>query len=95
MPERIFKVNWPDGQVEACYSPSSVIDHYLTAGNQYPLEEFLTITSQGLNEASERVRQKFGYSCSSAMDQLKKIQQRSRQYQSDDYVTVISIGSTS
>ena len=40
MPERNFEIQWPDGTTESCYSPSSTIEHYLTVGKTYALEEF-------------------------------------------------------
>jgi len=73
MPERRFDVQWPDGMTESCYSPSSTIENHLTVGQDYSLEQFLSIVDVALNEASDRVRQKYGFACSSAMDQLGKI----------------------
>lgn len=91
MPERIFKVSWPDGQEEDCYSPSSVIDQHLIPEHEYTLASFLAIATEALNEASSRVRQKYGYACSSAMDQLGKIEQKSKRFKPTDTVKVISI----
>ena len=39
-------------------------------GCAYPLAEFLVRSEEGLNRASERVRQVHGFACSSAHDQL-------------------------
>ena len=93
MPERHFEVRWPDGYHERCYSPSSTIENYLTVGEEYSLAQFLDLTDQALHEASERVRQKYGYACSSAMDQLSKIQERAAQFQNqaDACVLVVQI----
>lgn len=93
MPEMRFEVRWPNGKEESCYSPSSVINEYLTSGESYPLADFLSITEQALNQASERVRQKYGYACSSAMDQLNRIQQTAKHFanESDATVTVLRI----
>jgi len=44
------------------------------------LNEFVSIAEQALNEASERVRMKFGYSCSSALDQLGRIKLKASSY---------------
>ena len=89
MPERNFEIQWPDGTTESCYSPSSTIENYLTTGKAYALEEFLSITNTALNEASERVRQKYGFACSSAMDQLNKIQQGAKQHQGNSNANVV------
>jgi len=93
MPERHFQVQWPDGLLETCYSPSSTIENYLSEGKKYPLKQFLDLSDQALNEASERVRQKYGYACSSAMDQLKKINNRALTYRNlnDPYVSILRI----
>ena len=44
------------------------------------LSEFLMRSRKALAEASERVRAKFGFSCSSAASQLAEIEQLSRNY---------------
>jgi uncharacterized repeat protein (TIGR04042 family) len=74
MPEMLFTVRWPDKSVSECYSPSLVIKDYLEVGSSYPVAEFVDRSRTALNIASERVRAKYGYACSSAMDQLQKIE---------------------
>ena len=91
MPERIFKVSWPDGREEDCYSPSSVIEQHLAPEQEYEVSQFLSVATTALNEASSRVRLKYGYTCSSAMDQLKKIQRNAERFQDSDIIKVISI----
>lgn len=70
MPEMHFKVEWPNGVTDDCYSPSWIIEEYLSVGSYYSVSEFLERTSVALSIASDRVRQKYGFACSSAMDQL-------------------------
>jgi len=93
MPERHFKIQWPDGFEEICYSPSSTIDNYLNKGQEYSVADFLDIADKALNEASERVRQKYGYACSSARDQLELIKERGGLFQNktSSFVTVLDI----
>ncbi len=74
MPEVRFSIRWPDGSEESCYSPSTAIKRHLNAGQIYPLAEFLERARAGLNEASDRVAAKYGFACSSAMDQLAQIE---------------------
>lgn len=74
MPEVRFKVRWPDETTSVCYSPSSTIKDFLEAGETYELDDFVSRCQVALQLASERVRKKYGYSCSSAMDQLAKIE---------------------
>ncbi|HEY0219968.1 MAG TPA: MSMEG_0570 family nitrogen starvation response protein [Afipia sp.] len=80
MPEIRFSIRWPDGKTELCYSPSLVIKDYLSVGQSYPLPDFLERTSQALRIASERVREKYGYSCSLALSQLAQIEAACKLY---------------
>lgn len=81
MPEMNFHVRWPDGQEESCYSPSLVIGDFLTPGQSYPVPDFVSRCERALTEASHRVQQKYGYFCSSAMDQLGRIRERARDFE--------------
>ncbi|MNE64446.1 hypothetical protein D3C80_1598590 [compost metagenome] len=91
MPEVRFTIRWPDGTEESCYSPSTVIGNHLSAGQTYPLPEFLERARTGLNQASDRVAAKFGFSCSSAMDQLARIETAAKTQPSDGQVTCLSL----
>jgi putative flavoprotein involved in K+ transport len=73
MPEMHFKVRWPNGVSEDCYSPSWIIEEYLAVGSEYPVSDFVERVGVALNVASDRVRQKYGFACSSALDQLASI----------------------
>jgi len=44
----------------------TVVHRYFAAGEEMPVAEFLQRSRAALAAASERVRAKFGYSCSSA-----------------------------
>ena len=75
MPETPFRVRWPDGAVETCYSPSSVVRDYFAVGRHYALREFVALSRQALTEASDRVRRKYGgVECAHAMAQLAAIE---------------------
>jgi len=91
MPEMRFRVRWPDQSESLCYSPSLVIKDFLEPGKSYPLEEFVSRSREALQIASERVRQKYGYTCSSAMSQLADIEAVATRFWDDDAprVTVI------
>ncbi len=80
MPEMRFYITWPDGEKESCYSPSLVIGDFLKPGHTYALADFVDRCDQALTEASNRVQQKFGYFCSSAMDQLGRIKEKANQF---------------
>jgi uncharacterized repeat protein (TIGR04042 family) len=92
MPVTHFVLRWPDGTEARCYSPSTVVRDYLRPGD-YPLDAFLDATRQGLMAASERVRHKFGYACSSALDQWDAIERTAQPFRSQPAarVTVVSV----
>jgi uncharacterized repeat protein (TIGR04042 family) len=69
-----FQVQWPDQTQTNCYSPSLVVKDFLKVNETYTVEEFLNLASQALHIASERVREKYGFACSQAMDQLSEIE---------------------
>ena len=74
MPEVIFTIQLADGTTKECYSPSTVVQRYFVVGEEMPVAEFLVRSRKALNAASERVRAKFGFSCSSASSQLAEIE---------------------
>lgn len=74
MPAMHFDLCWPDASVTRCYSPSLVIKDHFAPGNHYPLPLFMTEVRAALEVASERVRAKFGFACSRALDQLAEIE---------------------
>lgn len=78
MPETLFNVRWPDGRVETCYSPSTIIRDFYEIGRNYTLAEFLAASRQGLQAASDRVRARYGSGCSRAMAQLAAIEHRAK-----------------
>lgn len=83
MPEVIFHIRWPDGVEERCYSPSTIIGQHLTAGQSYPVSDFVNRARAGLAAASHRVQAKYGFACFSAMDQLARIETTARKFAPD------------
>lgn len=90
MPAVYFQVRWPDKTESQCYSPSTVIKEFFTPGTVYPLAEFMQRANEGLHAASERVREKFGFACSSAMDQLGKIEHIGQRFDAQSSVEFIA-----
>ncbi len=88
MPEMRFSIRWPDGKTELCYSPSLVIKDYLSVGQSYPLPDFLERTSTALRIASDRVREKYGRSCSLALSQLAQIEASCKSYRDTPHASV-------
>jgi uncharacterized repeat protein (TIGR04042 family) len=81
MPEMHFRVRWPDDTVSDCYSPSLVVKEHLEAGCSYALADFVERSATALNIGSERVRQKYGFACSSALDQLRRIEETAARFE--------------
>jgi uncharacterized repeat protein (TIGR04042 family) len=80
MPEMRFRIRWPDGQEEQCYSPSLVVKDYFVPGETYTLEDFLERSRTALRIASDRVKAKFGFACSRALAQLARIEAAGQHY---------------
>jgi uncharacterized repeat protein (TIGR04042 family) len=74
MPELRFRVRWPDGSVEDCYSPSTIITEHLEPGVDYPLARFVAQARLALEAANGRVRARFGMGCAQAVNQLAAIE---------------------
>ncbi|EIZ86916.1 hypothetical protein WYO_0372 [Methylobacterium sp. GXF4] len=88
MPEMHFHIRWPNGRREACYSPSLIVKDFLAVGESYALDAFVEKTRTALTIASERVREKYGFACSSAMAQLARIETAAKQQDPGGLVTV-------
>lgn len=80
MPEMRFRIRWPDGAMETCYSPSLVAREHFEVGESYPLSDFLLLAHKALTMASERVRAKYGHPCSRALEQLARIEARGARF---------------
>ncbi len=83
MPAMHFTVRWPDATETRCYSPSLVIKDYFAPGTRYPLPDFMASAREALHIASERVRAKYGFACSAAMDQLADLEQLAARWGDD------------
>lgn len=73
MPEVWFTLKWPDDSEERCYSPSTIVIDYLSAGTTYSLHDFQLRVTTALQSASDRVELKYGHPCSRAMGQLARV----------------------
>ncbi len=93
MPSVNFTVKWPNGEVNQYYSPSSIIYDYLRVGQAYSLTDFVTQVENGLEQASERVRLRYGFACSAAMDNLASIKRHINilSIQAQDQIEIIEM----
>ncbi|MFE0179832.1 MSMEG_0570 family nitrogen starvation response protein [Streptomyces olivaceus] len=80
MPEMYFHIRWPNGESQRCYSPSTVVEEYFAAGGTYALTDFVDRSRTALGIAGERVKQKFGFYCTGASDQLAQIERTAAAY---------------
>jgi uncharacterized repeat protein (TIGR04042 family) len=80
VPETYFRVSWPDGSTQRCYSPSLIVEEFFRAGQAYPVGEFLERSTEALGIASDRVREKYGFACSQTSAQLAEIRSRAEMY---------------
>jgi uncharacterized repeat protein (TIGR04042 family) len=83
MPEMRFRIRWPDGRLETCYSPSFIVKDYLVEGESYALADFLDRSRVALSIASERVRAKYGRPCPRALGELARLQTMAHAYTPD------------
>ncbi|MBQ1089336.1 MSMEG_0570 family nitrogen starvation response protein [Streptomyces sp. B93] len=93
MPEIFFHVRWPDGEAQRCYSPSTIVEDYFTAGSTYDLADFVDRSRAALGIAGERVKEKFGFYCTGASGQLAQIERTASAYTSlpGAKVTVVAL----
>lgn len=91
MPEINFRVQWPNGQQESCYSPSLVVKKYFESGERYTVTDFVARSREALTIASDRVQAKYGFPCSRALNQLRQIETTAKDYESapEETVTVL------
>lgn len=81
MSEVRFRIEWPDGAQELCYSPSLVIKDYFNPSETYDLQDFVQRSTAAFQTVSDRVQAKYGLPCSLSMGQLEKIQLSAKRYQ--------------
>jgi uncharacterized repeat protein (TIGR04042 family) len=82
MPEIRFKIQWPDGSQEICYSPSLIVKKYFEPNQEYPIADFVDRSRTALNIASDRVLAKYGRACSLALGQLATIESTADRFSS-------------
>jgi uncharacterized repeat protein (TIGR04042 family) len=73
MPEVYMQIEWPDGEADRVYSPSSVIRDFFEEGEAIPVAEFEARITEALERAGERVREVYGMECASAQQELRRL----------------------
>ena len=91
MPEMTVTVRWPDGRVVEHYSPSLVMHDHFQLGITYTIEDFARRSQTALAEASERVRAKYGFHCTSAAESAHRIRELAAAYPPSAPVEVLAM----
>lgn len=91
MPEVDFRIRWPDGSEETCYSPSTAIRTYLAAGESYRVRDFMDRSLAGLDLAARRVEVKYGFRCTSADSQAARLRTRAAGFDPEETITCLSM----
>lgn len=88
MPITYLDIEWPDHEKDQVYSPSSIIEDYFKPEENLAIEEFSKRCNKALYEASERVRLKFGYGCTSAQAESLRITAKCKEYDAEYKVKI-------
>ena len=91
MPEVHFRIEWPDGEVTRCYSPSTIVREYFRPGVTLTIAELVETSTRALGAASDRVEAKYGFACTSASSELRDIQLRAGNFGPEERVTIVDI----
>lgn len=91
MPAMNFEVEWPDGEVMMCYSPSTVIRGIIQTDVTLTVAQFLETSGHAMDMADQRVRERYGVRCAVVARQRKKILQKASQFGPDALVKVLNL----
>lgn len=91
MPEVYFTVQLPDGSRKDCYSPSTVVRDFFATGDEMTVSDFVSRSRTALSQASERVRARYGFACSSADAQISAIERFTQAQPADGTVRILHI----
>lgn len=91
MPEVMLQICWPDGEASPFYSPSTVVYQFLKPGEKLTIAELEQKGLSALQEASERVRARYGFACTRTDEEAVKLQKRLAMYGRGDMVEVQEI----
>ena len=74
MPTVDIRIRWSDGTVQDGESPSRAIERFICGGAMYPRDELRRRLTEGLQAASDRVRERYGMACTAAMAQSRQFE---------------------
>jgi uncharacterized repeat protein (TIGR04042 family) len=88
MPEVTLELRWPDGEASTFYSPSTVVYEFLQPGDQLTIAELEQKGLTALQEASERVRARYGFACTRTDEEALKLRKRLALFNRSDMVEI-------
>lgn len=90
MPEVNLTLRWPDGEASRFYSPSTVVYEFLQPGDSLTIADLEQRGLIALQQASERVRERYGFACTRTDEEAVKLKQRLALYDRDAMVQVLA-----
>jgi len=91
MPAVNFELEWPDGDITTCYSPSSVVCETFREGESMTISELAAACETAFDRASQRVEERFGMPCRAAMRQKDLLIRKSKGFAPDEQIRIISM----
>ena len=91
MPALNFEIEWPNGEIMECYSPSTIVLQYLQDGDSFTIDELIAVSGTALDMASKRVEERFGFECAAAAEQKDKILRNAACCGSGETVRILNI----
>ena len=88
MPEIHLTLEWPDGSTSELYSPSTVILKRLKPGQNLAVADLKTQGFAALEEASERVRARYGFACTRTDEERLKLEQMATRFNDAERVQI-------
>ncbi len=88
VPEVRLSLQWPDGRTSELYSPSTVILEHLPPGSSLSVAELQARALEGLEQASERVRARYGFACTRTDEEARKLTHTLAAYAPDQTVAI-------
>ncbi|MEA5412877.1 MSMEG_0570 family nitrogen starvation response protein [Synechococcus sp. BA-120 BA3] len=88
MPEVELTLEWPDGGRSRLYSPSTVILEHLAPGQTVTVAELRSRGILALRQASERVRARYGFACTRADEEERRLLAQAGRYGDQERVGI-------
>ena len=88
MPEVELTLEWPDWGQSRLYSPSTVILEHLAPGQTVTVAELRAKGTLALRQASERVRARYGFACTRADEEERRLLEQSARFGEQERVSV-------